>query len=100
MAKIHIRCPHCDGYVNLEIHTEAADPHKKKGPPKFNPGPEIDKFVITAIDEFKLSYHNVAGLLEEKNVPSAQGGTRWYATSVKRLYEYALDRRNETPSVN
>ena len=67
-----------------------------KGPKPYDPGPEIDAFIIEGIDTWKVSFRAMGELLEEKEVPTAHGGKRWHATTVRRQYQLALLRREET----
>jgi len=87
-------CPHCAGCIQLDLRIGDGSTLKPKGPAPYNPGPEVDNFVIDAIENRRLSFRTVAELLQERNVRTAKGGLRWYAASVKRLYEGALIRQS------
>ncbi len=94
--KIHAECPHCAGRIQLDLRIDGGPTRKPKGPPPYNPGPEIDAFVIDAIENRGFSYRTTAELLQERKVRTASGGLRWYGMGVKRLYENALSRRSES----
>jgi hypothetical protein len=89
---MRVFCPHCNGEINVSLEANAIS-KRRMGPKPYDPGPEIDAFVINAVENRKLSFRTIGDLLGEKGLPTAKGGARWYATSVRTLYENALIRR-------
>lgn len=89
---MRVYCPHCDGEINVTLNANAIG-KRKMGPKPYDPGQEVDDFVIDAVDRRKLPFRAIGALLEEQGVPTAKGGLTWYATSVRTLYNSALDRR-------
>lgn len=95
MAKIlRIHCPHCDESINIGFDVEAIQ-SKRKGPPPYDPGPEVDAFVIDSIEERNFSLRTVGDLLREKGVLTAVGSAKWSPSGVRSLYLHALARREE-----
>lgn len=94
MTAVRTICPHCDKEIRIDLVVEATK-SKPRGPALYDPGLEIDTFVIDAIEIYRSSFSTVADLLMERGIPTAKGGTRWYPASARRLYEGALFRKKE-----
>lgn len=92
--QLRIRCPHCDESVEIDFNVEALQ-SQRKGPAPYDPGPEVDAFVINKIEDKDFSFRTVGELLREKGVLTAAGGTKWSASTVRSLYLHALARREE-----
>lgn len=92
--QLRIRCPHCDESVEIDFNVEALQ-SQRKGPAPYDPGPEIDAFVIDSIEEKNFSLRTVGDLLRDKGVPTAAGGAKWSPSGVRSLYLHALARREE-----
>lgn len=92
----HIECPHCSGHITICLAvSEGPDSLGGYGPPAYDPGIEIDTFVLEAIEKYRTSFSTLAALLEEREVLTGKGGKRWYPASARRLYEHALTRRQK-----
>ena len=61
----------------------------------YEPGRDVDAFVIKCIDVRGFSLRTVAELLIDQEVPTPRGNTTWHATTVKRFYEQAVKRSRE-----
>ena len=92
MTAMRITCPHCFEEIRFDMSLKAVK-KKSRGPRPYNPGPEVDDFVIEAIDEKRFSFNTVSELLRDRGVPAARGGMNWYPASVRRLYHHALLRK-------
>lgn len=93
MKSLKMECPHCAGHIDLKFDIEPIKPKKGSGTPPYDPGVEVDNFIIDCIDEKGWSLRTVADLLKEKGVLTAKGGRTWSAAGVKLQYEHALKRR-------
>lgn len=51
--------------------------------------PEVQSYIVTAIDDYKLSYDAVAKLLEEREILTPRKTKRWLASDVSRAYSQA-----------
>lgn len=91
---LRIVCPHCGQGAIVGLDVQAIQT-QRRGPAPYDPGPEVDAYVIEKIEK-GLSLRAVAELLEEKDIPMANGSKKWHATSVRSLYEHALARRAQT----
>lgn len=89
---VRVRCPHCDAELRVGLALEAVE-LTKRGPDAWDPGPEIDAYVIEKIEDKNCSFHTLAALLEDRGVLTAKGGKKWYAASARRVYLSALQRR-------
>lgn len=97
MAIARMLCPHCGEEIRVELITEVPT-YKPHGPVRYDPGIEIDNFVIEAIETYRSSFSTVGQLLEQRGILTAKGSSRWYPASVRRLYEGALERRRKRES--
>lgn len=94
MSALRVACPHCREQIRIDLLLTAVK-GRRKGPRPIDPGPEVDAFIIEAIDEKKFSFATVAELLRDRGV-SAPRGKNWYAASARRLYLQALSRREQS----
>ena len=94
---MRILCPHCENEIRVGVSLEGVG-KTRKGPTAEDLGPEVDEFVISAIDDYRLSFSAVAKLLEEREILTPKKSKRWFPASVSRLYYAALDRRVESQS--
>ncbi|HXQ35303.1 MAG TPA: hypothetical protein VN843_14900 [Anaerolineales bacterium] len=90
---IRICCPHCSGYIKVDLSLTQDGMSKPHGPAPYNPGPKVDAFIIDAIENRRLSLRTVGELLREQGVVTATGKTQWTATGVQKQYEHALKRQ-------
>lgn len=90
----HVRmlCPHCDQEIRVGVSFQAVG-KTRKGPTSIDLGPETNQFIVSAIDDFKLSFGATGKLLEEREILTPRGAKRWFANSVKRAYDAEIDRR-------
>lgn len=92
---VRLRCPHCEEEIRVGVSFEPVDNSMRTGRRGPEPivNPEVDEFIIRAIDDYKLSFHAVGKLLEEKEMLAPKGGKRWFPATVSRTYYAALDRK-------
>lgn len=97
MTALRMCCPHCSGDIRVNVTLEAAlsEPEGARGPLAFDPGSDVDAFVIDAIEDRNFSYRTVAEILRDRGITTPRGSKNWHATSVRRLYENACRRRIE-----
>lgn len=99
----HMRmsCPHCEEEIRVGVSFEDVEKTRRGPKPKVNP--EVDAFIITAVEDYHLSFNAVGKLLEERETLTPKGSKRWFPSSVSRVYYAALERRStrektETPN--
>lgn len=90
----HMDCPHCAGRITVRLAVGEGPEKKPMGPTPYNPGLEVDSLAIEAIEVWRTSFRSLAELLEQRGVPTAKGGNRWYAASARSLYNNAVKRRD------
>lgn len=91
-AHMRMHCPHCDGEIRVGVDFEDVGTHRK-GPTPIPMDPVIEAFIVSAIDDFKLSFNATGKLLEDREILTPRGSKRWFPASVKRQYDAAIDRR-------
>lgn len=97
---LRITCPHCASDVVINLNVTEVKMGKSMGPAPYDPGPEIDAYVLEKIDTKRVSFQTLAELLEEREVATAKGGKKWHAASARRLYIGANARREQSKNPN